>query len=258
MLKHLESGTCPSHITCADVNAVFALHPDAEVLLRKDCKQTLRAFLNREKPDAYAYRCYGGENSAGYFEMCGEKFEFLSDLLLHVQSNDCCASFRRGGGRIIPFLKRNLHVETAIFKIETLRVKLLHKSRWLIFDAVGQNLTKMGDLGQQYQHLRDGLRGCLEYVQTQRLENSSETPTITCDPLLFQENSFGLGILQKLGKILEALISDYEAIGISESKSPAARVLLYNELINNAQMLDAFLREADAVLKLLRIQSDLE
>ncbi|KAK6536435.1 hypothetical protein TWF281_000671 [Arthrobotrys megalospora] len=244
MFIHLESGACRSTITATDVNAVFALHPLASTVLRGNGGQALLAFVAREQPPFESFQCFGAD--------CADKFNRFSALLQHCESNACNAGFGEEASNILPFLKRNLYLESAISKIEILRGNI----RKISIFSVGTDDDKIRDgmtgLYRLIYNIQSGLRDCLERFETTNVIHFDGTAEISYRPNPLQYPSTGQQIAD-LNIAVSEFKREYKAKrkeGGSESPGPIINVFF--RATARYQTADTFMQEAKDVIHILR------
>ncbi|TGJ71206.1 hypothetical protein EYR41_003189 [Orbilia oligospora] len=217
MFIHLEHGGCPSTITAKDLNAVLASHSIAYSI--GECKDTLG-------------------------------FPHFSALLQHIESSACWAHLGDEPSDILPFLRRNLHFENAVSRIEAIEASVRGEAQLSVFAESPEAEPHLKDVFPQFFEIQKATCQLLDFVQTKRAQNSLGTATLSYKPVITQ----GIDIrLMSLEVAIAEFLEKYENI-YSGYPANSCRIGIWFQGPMKAQLVGLFMREVRTVLRILRLE----
>ncbi|KAF3168658.1 hypothetical protein TWF751_007702 [Orbilia oligospora] len=243
MFIHLEHGGCPSTITAKDLNAVLASHSIAYSIVRQDCHRTLLALLSRGDTIGNVFKCWGEcKDTLG--------FPHFSALLQHIESSACWAHLGDEPSDILPFLRRNLHFENAVSRIEAIEASVRGEAQLSVFAETPEAETHLKDVFPQFFEIQKATCQLLDFVQTKRAQNSLGTATLSYKPVITQ----GIDIrLMSLEVAIAEFLEKYENI-YSGYPANSCRIGIWFQGPMKAQLVGLFMREVRTVLRILRLE----
>ncbi|KAF3179246.1 hypothetical protein TWF788_007053 [Orbilia oligospora] len=243
MFIHLEHGGCPSTITAKDVNAVVASHSIADSIVRQDCHRTLLALLSRGDTIGNVFKCWGECKDTS-------SFPHFSALLQHIESSACGAHLGDEPSNILPFLRRNLHLENAVSRIEAIEASVRGEAQLSVFAESPEAETHLKDVFPQFFEIQKSTCQLLDFVQTKRAQNSLGNATLSYKPVITQ----GIDIrLMSLEVAIAEFLEKYENI-FSGYPANSCRIGIWFQGPMKAQLVGVFMREVRTVLRILRLE----